>query len=329
MKGFRQAGMILLIFCMMLTAATGCQKKEGSVAPAKKEAAETPKAEPTQTGQEEAVNDGNFHGEYVVNAEYVKTHIGDENILFVDARGWKQAILGTVKGAIATTWTDLSTCQQGKEGDESWGKIPEASDFAERLGKLGIIKEKEIILISDTFGWGDDGRILWELLAAGFDNVKMLDGGMDAVKAAGVETQLFASEAQPQSVSIDRIDDTHLITTEELQKTYSDYKILDVRTDEEYAGEILHGEAQGGHLPGAVQFPFTDMFKEDGTLKSNQEIIAMCEATGLSKEDQIVTYCTGGIRSAYVQLVLEMCGFEKTKNYDQSFWRWAVVGEVE
>ena len=42
-----------------------------------------------------------------------------------------------------------------------------------------------------------------------------------------------------------------------------------------------------------------------------------------------MTYCTGGIRSAYMQLVMEMCGFEDSYNYDQSFWRWAVVGEVE
>ena len=55
----------------------------------------------------------------------------------------------------------------------------------------------------------------------------------------------------------------------------------------------------------------------------------MFEEAGLSKSDEIVTYCTGGIRSAYTQLVLEMCGFEKSYNYDQSFWRWAVVGEVE
>ena len=55
----------------------------------------------------------------------------------------------------------------------------------------------------------------------------------------------------------------------------------------------------------------------------------MFEDAGLSKDDEIVTYCTGGIRSAYTQMVMEMCGFEHTYNYDQSFWRWAVVGDVE
>ena len=55
----------------------------------------------------------------------------------------------------------------------------------------------------------------------------------------------------------------------------------------------------------------------------------MMTDAGISKDDKIVAYCTGGIRSAYMQLVLEMAGYENTWNYDQSYWRWAVVGEVE
>ena len=62
---------------------------------------------------------------------------------------------------------------------------------------------------------------------------------------------------------------------------------------------------------------------------TNYILTKMFEDAGLSKDDEIVTYCTGGIRSAYTQLVMEMCGFEHTYNYDQSFWRWAVVGDVE
>ena len=55
----------------------------------------------------------------------------------------------------------------------------------------------------------------------------------------------------------------------------------------------------------------------------------MLEEAGVSKDDKIVAYCTGGIRSAYTQMVLEMFGYENTWNYDQSYWRWCVVNEVE
>ena len=59
------------------------------------------------------------------------------------------------------------------------------------------------------------------------------------------------------------------------------------------------------------------------------DLTKMFEDAGLSKEDHIITYCTGGIRSAYMQLVMEMCGFENSENYDESFYRWCVEGDLE
>ena len=149
------------------------------------------------------------------------------------------------------------------------------------------------------------------------------------MKDSGIKTQFLASKPEPAEVKIDEIDYSHVMTTEELQKNYDEYKIVDVRTDEEYEGAILYDEAKGGHLPGAIHIRYTDLFDDAGYLKSNEELTKMFEDAGLSKDDEIVTYCTGGIRSAYTQLVMEMCRFEHTYNYDQSFWRWAVVGDVE
>lgn len=281
---------------------------------------------------EELVSTDVFEGKYLVTADYAKEHVGDDNVLFVDCRGEDNAKKGTVEGAVATTWQELCTCDEsyGKSGDEGWGKIPEASDLAERLGKLGMTKEKEIILLGETLnGWGDDARVLWELVAAGYENVKMVDGGYSAVEKAGAPTQKGASDPTAAEVTIDSIDKTHVMETDELQNNYDEYKIVDVRTDEEYEGATKYNEAQGGHLPGAIHLRYTDLFREDGTLRSKADIEKMLTDAGISKDDKIVTYCTGGIRSAYAQLVYEMAGYENTWNYDQSYWRWAVVGDVE
>jgi thiosulfate/3-mercaptopyruvate sulfurtransferase len=50
---------------------------------------------------------------------------------------------------------------------------------------------------------------------------------------------------------------------------------------------------------------------------------------GLEPDDEIVTYCTGGIRSAFMQLMMEMEGYQKVKNYEGSYYNWAAVNEVE
>lgn len=269
-----------------------------------------------------------FTGEYIVDAEYVKENL--DNIIVVDARGEKDANKGTVKGAIATTWQYLATCEDGQAGDPNWGCILDTARLSERLGALGLVKDKEIVLFSNAEeGWGEDGRIAWELIAAGYENVKIVNGGINALEAADVEMQKGGATPTAVDVQIDAIDETHVINTEELKSIYDTCKVVDVREDKEYEGKTLYGEANGGHLPGAIHIKYTDLFDGDSTLKSKEELTKMFEDAGLSKDDHIVTYCTGGIRSAYMQLVMEMCGFENSENYDESFYRWCVEEALE
>ncbi|MGO5053027.1 sulfurtransferase [Lachnospiraceae bacterium LCP25S3_G4] len=276
----------------------------------------------------EEVQSEPFTGEYIVNADYVKDNLND--IILVDARGEEAASKGTIKGAIALAWQYLATCEDGKSGDENWGCILDTKRLSERLGEMGLSKDKEIVFFgASQDGWGDDGRIAWELLAAGYDKVKMVDGGFSALEKAGIETQKGAVKPEAVEVTVDSIDETRVINTKELKENYDTYKIVDVRADEEYDGQTLYGEAKGGHLPKSIHIRFTDLFKKDGTLKSNEDITTMFEDAGLKKEDQIVTYCTAGIRSGYMQLIMEMCGFENVKNYDESYYRWCAVEEVE
>lgn len=290
------------------------------------------KADLIETGEGVAVTPAAvaFEGQYVVNAQYVLDHMGDANVLLVDARGEDAAKKGTVEGAIAVIWQMFAAVSEGAAGDPMWGTVLEPAALSEALGAAGISPDKEIILFAAAQnGWGDDGRILWELVAAGFPNVKMVDGGYDALVAAGAPIVKGAAAYTPAEVTIEAIDETHLINTDALAADYANYKIVDVRADEEYEGQVLYGEAKGGHLPGAIHIRYTDLFNEDCTLKTNEEIIAMFEAAGLAKTDNIVTYCTAGIRSAYMQLILEMCGYENTWNYDESYYRWCACQEVE
>lgn len=285
-------------------------------------------AEKEDTSGTEETKTEAFTGEYVVDADYVKDNL--DNIILVDARGDEAAAKETIKGAIPIMWQYLATCEDGASGDENWGCILDTERLSERLSEKGLAKDKEIVLFAASQeGWGDDGRIAWELIAAGYEDVKMVDGGFAALKAAGLETAKGGAEPEAVDVVVDSIDTTHVINTEELKDNYDDYKVVDVRADEEYDGQTLYGEVKGGHLPGAIHIRFTDLFQKDGTLKSNAEITKMFEDAGLSKDDQIVTYCAAGIRSGYMQLILEMCGFENSKNYDESYYRWCAVEEVE
>jgi len=312
---------LLLAMSLMLTTTislVGCGKKEEV----------KPEANSSKGAQvEEKVS---FKGKYIVDVSYVKESLEKENLLLIDARGEETAKKGTIQGAMAMAWQSIAKVEDSKAGDEMWGTILEPEELSKKLSNLGIDKDKEIIIFAAAKnGWGDDGRILWELVAAGYDNVKMVDGGYDAMVSAGLPVVKEIATPELADVKIEAIDDTHLINTDALKKEYENVKVVDVRADEEYEGKTLYGEAKGGHLPGAIHIKYTDLFNEEENLKSNDDLTKIFETSGLSKSDKIVTYCTAGIRSAYMQLILEMCGFENSLNYDESYYRWCAVEEVE
>ena len=288
-------------------------------------------AEETTAPEGEATTEAvRFSGKYVVDAQYVLDHMNDENILLVDARGEDAAKTGTVEGAIAVIWQMFADVASGAPGDAMWGTILPADQLSAQLSATGISQDKEIILFAAAQnGWGDDGRIAWELIAAGFPNVKMVDGGYAALEAAGCPIVKGAAAYTPADVTVSSIDETHIINTDALVANYDSYTVVDVRADEEWEGQALYGEAVGGHLPNSIHVRYTDLFNADSTLKSNDEIIALFAAAGVTPDQTVVTYCTAGIRSAYVQLILEMCGFENTMNYDESYYRWCACQTVE
>ncbi len=273
-----------------------------------------------------------FSGKYVISAADAKAKLGTGAIM-VDTRNHKTP-QKTVKGAINLKWKEISMSDEQADGpnkknpgDQGVARSLDKDAMSAKLGAKGLGLSDEIIIFDEAHengGWGDDGRIAWQLIQCGYTNVKVVNGGYKALEATGIETQNGPSVPQAKSVTIANVDTkSHDITTEELLANIGTYKIIDVRANEEFEGATLYGEKSGGHIKGAIHIRFTDLFKHDGTLKSESALRKIFEAKGLTKSDKIVTYCTGGIRSAYMQLVLEMLGYENTYNYAESAYRWS------
>lgn len=279
-----------------------------------------------------------FSGEHVISASTLKKKMdAKETLKIVDTRGIGSTKV-TIKGAITMTWKQISrsTKTDGtKQGEAGFARTLGAEEISVVLSGLGLGKSDEIILVSDGYGsggWGDDGRVLWQLLQCGYTNVKIVNGGISAMKTLcgdswGKYSQTGPSNAKKKTVTIEQVNqELNSITTEdllELYKSEADFKVVDVRTNAEYNGAVLYNEVSGGHLKDAVHIRFTDLFRTDGTLKDVSELTYIFEKAGLEKDDKIITYCTGGIRSAYMYLVLKMCGFENCLNYAESTYRWS------
>jgi thiosulfate/3-mercaptopyruvate sulfurtransferase len=107
--------------------------------------------------------------------------------------------------------------------------------------------------------------------------------------------------------------------------------LLDVRSPKEFTGEKLHmedypqeGALRGGHIPGAVNVPWSRAVREDGTFKSRAELEAIYQGeVGLRPDQNVVAYCRIGERSSLTWFVLKyLLGYEQVRNYDGSWCEW-------
>jgi thiosulfate/3-mercaptopyruvate sulfurtransferase len=241
----------------------------------------------------------------------------DEDVLLYD--------VGHIPGAVKVDWhTELN--------DPLVRDYRDADAFARLMSEKGIRRDQTLVFYGDNFNWWA-AYALWVFALFGHEDTRLLDGGR----------QKWVAEGRP-------------LTTEKPQRPRSDYPVvarddravrayrgevlehfayggglIDVRSPEEYSGELLHmpdypqeGSLRGGHIPGAKNVPWKTAANEDGTFKSRAELERVYETElGFSPSDELVTYCRIGERSSHTWFVLtHLLGFDTVRNYDGSWTEW-------
>lgn len=113
------------------------------------------------------------------------------------------------------------------------------------------------------------------------------------------------------------------IDAEEILQRLEDpeLRLIDTRGPAEFSGEQLRA-ARGGHIPNAILWPWEQNLSADGTMRDPQEICARAQAAGLLPEQELVTYCQGGVRAAHAALALRIAGYPRVRVYDGSWAEW-------
>ncbi len=200
--------------------------------------------------------------------------------------------------------------------------------MADKLRALGIDRNKTIVLYGDPADpWRTDGRFLWMFMRYGFSSVVLLDGGLKSWKEAGgrIERGLADSTASSSLSAADIVLDDSVIATQDWIRPRlgkPDFKIIDNRTPEEFHGATPYGSPRGGHIPGALHIAWQDFFDSAGRLKDSPTISSLLADHGISPGQEIVVYCTGGVRSAMAFFVFKSLGYS-VRNYDGSWWDWS------
>ena len=276
-----------------------------------------------------------FNFKQLVDAEYLLSNRENDNLVVIDARGGmlEDGALMYDKATVVD-WTDISLL--GEFGGEELGKSLSKENYQQIFSKLGIKEDSEVLVYGFTMpdqGFGDEGRILYTFNYAGFNNVKIIDGGFKQVEALGFNKKYNPTEDRIDVSDVVRVEgenNSNAIFTDELLTLVGNenVQIIDTRLEVEYNGRVIYGENKAGHIPTAISIPFNSLVDKDGFIKSREELEKYFEDKGLDKNKLQITYCTTGVRASYVAVILTELGY-KVRNYEPSFARYANVAEVE
>ncbi|MGD9851272.1 MAG: sulfurtransferase [Nitrospirales bacterium] len=257
-----------------------------------------------------------------IDSETLFQNLGREDLVLIDVRG-RAAYSSHIPGAVHSTWHEYSDPDAVAKGVLD----PNVDRIERRLKALGINQSSDIVIYSNPFdNWGDEGRMYWMLKFLGHPSVRILDGGW--VKWVREQRAFQHETITPKPGDFSATVNPELIvykdTLKKMVKTsHPDTILLDARSVEEYAGKEIDGLPRSGHIPSAMNLPWNRFLNPDATVKPVHEIQKIFEDHGLRQDQEIITYCLGGIRAAWVYCLLRYVGYGKVKTYPGSWWEWS------
>lgn len=189
------------------------------------------------------------------------------------------------------------------------------------LAERGVGADRPVVVYDEVSGIRA-ARAFWFLEFFGHPDVRVLDGGMNAWRAAGLP--LTAATTSPRSTKWTGTRRHEVLATWKdvhARLGNADVAILDTRSDGEYCGTTVRA-ARGGKIPGAIHLEWTRNLASDGTFKPAAELRHMYESAGVTPDREVIPYCQGGYRAAHSYLALRLLGYPKLRNYLGSWREW-------
>ena len=110
-----------------------------------------------------------------------------------------------------------------------------------------------------------------------------------------------------------------------------DAQILDARSAARFRGEEPEPREglRRGHIPGALNIPFSDLLNDDGTMKSTDELAEIMRSAGVDMKKPVITTCGSGVTAAIINLALARLGHPNHALYDGSWAEWGMYNDLQ
>ncbi|MCR6031099.1 sulfurtransferase [Nocardioides sp. zg-579] len=259
-----------------------------------------------------------------VSVEWLHEHLADPTVRVLDATvhlsfdedgahvasGRESYERGHVPGA---AFVDQLTSLSDPGGEAPFAAV-DTDRFAAVVGAAGVGDEHHVVVYDSVNGiWAT--RLWWQFGLEGNDRVSVLDGGLDAWRAAGYETTT-GTETYPPTTFTARRRPERITSTADVEAAVADPDVLLVNA-------LGREEFERGRIPGSVNVPFGELVGPDGRMRPVEELRELFESVGaLDAGKRPVTYCGGGIAATAAALALMELGRDDVAVYDGSMNAW-------
>jgi thiosulfate/3-mercaptopyruvate sulfurtransferase len=201
--------------------------------------------------------------------------------------------------------------------------LPDASAFSATLSRWGWQPDRCVVACDAANGALAAARLWWLLRFAGH-RAAVLDGGIDAWRAAGLPLESGVVEAEATEASV-AFDPRRIVTADEIAHARNDPRmlLLDARAAPRYRGETEPLDTAAGHVPGARNRPFGDNLQADGRFKPAPELAREYAALlGQHEPDEVVHMCGSGVTACHNLLAMEHAGLAGSRLFAPSWSGW-------
>jgi thiosulfate/3-mercaptopyruvate sulfurtransferase len=265
----------------------------------------------------------------LIDVETVADHLADLSWVIVDCRfdladaeaGWEAYEAAHIPGAVyAHLDEDLSGPPLTDKGRHP---LPSPAALTRLFGRLGIDQGKQVVVYDNANGVFA-ARLWWMLRYMGHEAVAVLDGGWPAWAAAGLPTQA-GEEENETAVFTGAPRRDWLVTIEAVDSLPL---LVDARSPERYAGAEEPLDPRPGHIPGAVNFFFSETWGKNGRYLPPNELRAKLEdLLGDMPADKATFYCGSGVSACVNLLALAHVGLGDGRLYVGSWSEWSADPE--
>jgi thiosulfate/3-mercaptopyruvate sulfurtransferase len=263
----------------------------------------------------------------LVDADWVEAHLDDPKVVLVEVDEDVSAYdTGHIKNAVRLDWkTELQ--------DQVRRDFVNKEQFEELASQKGIGNDHTVVLYGGNNNWFA-AYAYWYFKLYGHGDVKLLDGGRKKWELDGRELTTDTPARDKTSYKAKEQDKSIRAFRDETIAAIGKKNLIDVRSPDEFSGKLLapahlpqEQSQRAGHIPTALNVPWSKAANDDGTFRSDDELRKLyVEEAGLDTSKPTIAYCRIGERSSHTWFALhELLGEKDVKNYDGS---WTEYGSL-